>query len=101
MFRSDACAGNTRRDSRHTDQGTDFSFSHEAARAGRRSFRLVEKMVGAAGIEPATTGLEIRCSIRLSYAPISRQATDLARRIHAAALVLHAGFRGPCATTVS
>jgi hypothetical protein len=26
-------------------------------------------MVGAAGIEPATTGLEIRCSIRLSYAP--------------------------------
>src|ERR1700680_804686 len=27
-------------------------------------------MVGAAGIEPATTGLEIRCSIRLSYAPV-------------------------------
>jgi hypothetical protein len=27
-------------------------------------------MVGAAGIEPATLGLEIRCSIRLSYAPI-------------------------------
>jgi integrase len=26
-------------------------------------------VVGAAGIEPATTGLEIRCSIRLSYAP--------------------------------
>ena len=26
-------------------------------------------MVGAAGIEPATAGLEIRCSIRLSYAP--------------------------------
>jgi hypothetical protein len=26
-------------------------------------------MVGAAGIEPATTGLEIRCSIHLSYAP--------------------------------
>ena len=26
-------------------------------------------MVGAAGIEPATTGLEIRCSIQLSYAP--------------------------------
>jgi hypothetical protein len=26
-------------------------------------------MVGAAGIEPATVGLEIRCSIRLSYAP--------------------------------
>jgi hypothetical protein len=27
-------------------------------------------VVGAAGIEPATTGLEIRCSIRLSYAPV-------------------------------
>ena len=26
-------------------------------------------MVGAAGFEPATAGLEIRCSIRLSYAP--------------------------------
>ena len=26
-------------------------------------------MVGAAGIEPATVGLEIRCSIQLSYAP--------------------------------
>ena len=26
-------------------------------------------LVGAAGIEPATTGLEIRCSIHLSYAP--------------------------------
>jgi (2Fe-2S) ferredoxin len=29
-------------------------------------------LVGAAGIEPATTGLEIRCSIRLSYAPLSK-----------------------------
>ena len=27
------------------------------------------ELVGAAGIEPATVGLEIRCSIRLSYAP--------------------------------
>jgi hypothetical protein len=27
-------------------------------------------MVGAAGIEPATLGLEIRCSVLLSYAPI-------------------------------
>jgi hypothetical protein len=30
---------------------------------------LLETLVGAAGIEPATLGLEIRCSIRLSYAP--------------------------------
>jgi hypothetical protein len=30
-------------------------------------------MVGAAGIEPATLGLEIRCSILLSYAPKIRQ----------------------------
>jgi hypothetical protein len=29
----------------------------------------VWSLVGAAGIEPATLGLEIRCSIRLSYAP--------------------------------
>jgi hypothetical protein len=29
-------------------------------------------LVGAAGIEPATTGLEIRCSIHLSYAPVIR-----------------------------
>ena len=29
-------------------------------------------MVGTAGIEPATLGLEIRCSIRLSYVPVSR-----------------------------
>src|SRR5213595_273468 len=28
-----------------------------------------EDMVGTAGIEPATLGLEIRCSIRLSYVP--------------------------------
>jgi hypothetical protein len=27
------------------------------------------KMVGPAGVEPATLGLEIRCSIRLSYGP--------------------------------
>jgi hypothetical protein len=30
-------------------------------------------LVGAAGIEPATLGLEIRCSILLSYAPKIRQ----------------------------
>jgi hypothetical protein len=31
-------------------------------------------LVGAAGLEPATLGLEIRCSIHLSYAP-SRTTT--------------------------
>ncbi len=36
---------------------------------GPRPLRLLGGMVGAAGIEPATLGLEIRCSIRLSYAP--------------------------------
>jgi hypothetical protein len=28
-----------------------------------------KELVGPAGIEPATLGLEIRCSIRLSYGP--------------------------------
>ena len=33
-------------------------------------------LVGAAGIEPATTGLEIRCSIHLSYAPVKGCLSD-------------------------
>ena len=33
-------------------------------------FVLISKLVGPAGIEPATLGLEIRCSIHLSYGPI-------------------------------
>ena len=41
--------------------------------AGSREVNLASKLekrlVGAAGIEPATLGLEIRCSIHLSYAP--------------------------------
>ena len=32
-----------------------------------------EHLVGAAGLEPATVGLEIRCSVRLSYAPMFPQ----------------------------
>ena len=41
------------------------------ARSRRHSavWRITKKLVGAAGFEPATAGLEIRCSIRLSYAP--------------------------------
>ena len=34
-------------------------------------------MVGPAGIEPATLGLEIRCSIRLSYGPSVTQVYSL------------------------
>ena len=47
----------------------------EVDRAARRmqfsrfSVERNSDLVGAAGIEPATLGLEIRCSIRLSYAP--------------------------------
>ena len=40
-------------------------------------------MVGAAGIEPATTGLEIRCSIHLSYAPLSKIYHKLQVEYHA------------------
>lgn len=32
--------------------------------------KMERKMVGAAGLEPATLCLEGKCSIRLSYAPI-------------------------------
>ena len=33
-------------------------------------------LVGPAGIEPATLGLEIRCSIRLSYGPAPRRGSS-------------------------
>jgi hypothetical protein len=36
------------------------------------SFRINPVLVGAAGLEPATTCLEGRCSIHLSYAPVER-----------------------------
>jgi hypothetical protein len=35
------------------------------------SYKSLVFMVGAAGLEPATTCLEGRCSIQLSYAPMS------------------------------
>jgi hypothetical protein len=41
----------------------------EVAEGAFGSFQARLGLVGAAGIEPATLGLEIRCSIRLSYAP--------------------------------
>jgi hypothetical protein len=34
------------------------------------------ELVGPAGIEPATLGLEIRCSIRLSYGPIMQAVAE-------------------------
>ena len=52
--------------------------------------RSVVKMVGAAGLEPATVGLEIRCSIRLSYAP-SVCNSNKARKLEWAIQV-----HGPC-----
>ena len=42
-------------------------------------------MVGAAGFEPATAGLEIRCSIRLSYAPVKQLIIN---RLHANGITL-------------
>lgn len=45
---------------------------HEKTEAWKIGSELTfADVVGAAGIEPATLGLEIRCSIRLSYAPAS------------------------------
>jgi hypothetical protein len=41
------------------------------ARSTVDEYRNPWRVVGAAGIEPATPGLEIPCSIQLSYAPIS------------------------------
>ena len=31
--------------------------------------RMIENVVGVEGLEPTTLGLEIRCSIQLSYTP--------------------------------
>ena len=62
-------------------------------------------LVGAAGLEPATTCLEGRCSIHLSYAPVLiAQCLEIARRalndeftaapvwvVQCAAVVVHGG----------
>src|SRR5271169_5583958 len=42
----------------------------QRTRAAVLTTDAVIRLVGAAGLEPATVGLEIRCSIRLSYAPV-------------------------------
>ena len=49
--------------------GTRSGASNENWKCRWERPRDPDDMVGAAGIEPATLGLEIRCSIRLSYAP--------------------------------
>src|SRR5579864_486592 len=41
----------------------------QSERNANRAEKRNSGMVGPAGIEPATLGLEIRCSIRLSYGP--------------------------------
>ncbi len=35
----------------------------------RNSREIKKKLAGVEGLEPPTLGLEIRCSIRLSYTP--------------------------------
>ena len=43
---------------------------------------IAEELAPPAGIEPATCGLEVRCSIRLSYEGIEYNSTE-ARRAEA------------------
>ena len=50
-------------------------------------------MVGAAGLEPATPGLEGRCSIRMSYAPES----NVARGLHSPKII---SGRSLCCNTI-
>ena len=48
--------------------------------------RVSGGLVGPAGIEPATLGLEIRCSIRLSYGPLEARKSCAQYRIGAEVL---------------
>ena len=54
-----------------------------AAKVFVRTQGQEKNLVGAAGIEPATTGLENRCSIQLSYAPLSKIYHMLPLEYHA------------------
>jgi hypothetical protein len=57
---------------------------HWTSEAGHSSLaQMVDQVVGAAGIEPATTGLENRCSVQLSYAPSSKIYHKLPVEYHA------------------
>ena len=43
--------------------------------------KFIKKLATPAGLEPATVGLEIRCSIQLSYCPVrSRKRREKAER---------------------
>jgi hypothetical protein len=41
----------------------------------RNSCKVLKKLVRPAGLEPATLGLEGRCSVRLSYGRVGQEAT--------------------------
>ena len=71
--------------------------SKPAITLGGSAHKLQKRMVGAAGIEPATLGLEIRCSIRLSYAPGLLYPTDFTTLLH----WQHLGFYAPRCTFVA
>jgi hypothetical protein len=58
----EVCSQTTLRSDRLCGNGTNVGF-------------LWYVLVGPAGVEPATLGLEIRCSIRLSYGPITAVET--------------------------
>ena len=45
----------------------------------RRKLFTKKLLAPSAGIEPATCGLEVRCSIRLSYEGIEYNSTDARR----------------------
>ena len=55
----------------------DVSQVEQARDLGPALLQFFESLVGTAGFEPATLGLEIRCSIRLSYAPTKTNLTQL------------------------
>ena len=59
----EVCSPPTLRSNGQTGNGTNGGFVYNF-------------LVGPAGIEPATLGLEIRCSIRLSYGPSEKSSIN-------------------------
>jgi hypothetical protein len=76
---------------RRVDCETKSRFHSRLRENASRADSAIQGMVGAAGLEPATLGLEIRCSIHLSYAP-SRATTE---QFYPALIVIREG----CAST--